>query len=118
MGADEFEKLFHAVAAQSRGRENFGLREHLGHGFQQGQHARLVVEQVDLVHHHDDRAFLFGKRLDERGKVALHEVGLAQIQVAVDDEHPMPVCGERRADAGGKRGLSCSALTGRHQNYL
>lgn len=45
------------------------------------------MEQVDLVHHNDDGALLFGQRLDEGREIALHEVRLAQVQIAVDDEH-------------------------------
>ena len=42
------------------------------------------MEQVDLVHHNDDGALLFGQRLDEGREIALHEIGLAQVQIAVD----------------------------------
>ena len=59
-----------------------------------------------------------GKRVDHPVRHAQYDIQIPKAAVAVDDEHPMPVCGERRADAGGKRGFSCSALTGRHQNYL
>ena len=87
VGADKLKELLHTVAAQGRRREDFRLGEHLGHGLQQGQHTRLVMEQVDLVHHNDDGALLFGQRLDEGREIALHEIGLAQVQIAVDDEH-------------------------------
>ena len=86
VGADKLKELLHTVAAQGRRREDFRLGEHLGHGLQQGQHTRLVMEQVDLVHHNDDGALLFGQRLDEGREIALHEIGLAQVQIAVDDE--------------------------------
>ena len=59
-----------------------------------------------------------GERVDHPVRHAQYDIQISKAAVAVDDEHPMPVRGERRADAGGKRGLSCSALTGRHQNYL
>ena len=45
------------------------------------------MEQVDLVHHNDDGAFLFGQGLDKGREIAFHKIGLAQVQIAVDDEH-------------------------------
>ena len=66
----------------------------------------------------DCAACHIGKRVDYPVRHAQYDIQISKAAVAVDDEHPMPVCGERRADAGSKRGFSCSALTGRHQNYL
>ena len=101
-------ELVHAALAQS------GQSDRRGQQVQRLVH-RMTRHGVRELHH---AARHVGKRVDHPVRHAQYDIQIPKAAVAVDDEHPMPVCGECRTDAGGKRGFSCSALTGRHQNYL